>query len=177
MIKGFRLMNDIESFNGHRADIPEFLAELSNVVQMLNQLRTGTPSHSEVDNSLTKHTNMLAMFREITYQEIKFIEDTRMEGEALTTFIQSLLGKESAVSDYVEKLTQNCPFTERSFRIIEALNQQIQKLESLRRELWLEDKIEEVTSREVEILRKLPILFPESAPFRQTLKKRIGLLK
>lgn len=100
-----------------------------------------------------------------------------MEGEVLTTFIQRLLGKDRTFADHVEKLAQSCSSQERSFRIIGALTQQIKKLEGLRGELWLEDKIDEVINREVEIFRTLPMLFPESAPFRQTLEKRIALLK
>ena len=170
-------MNDIESINDHTPDMPEFLAELSNYIVLLNQLRTVAPSHSEVDGSLAIHINILAMFREIEYQRIKYIEDTRMEGEALTTFIQRVLGKDSAVADHVEKLAPSCPSPERSFRIIGALTQQIKELEGLRGKLWSEDKIDEVINREVEILRKLPMLFPKGAPFRQTLEKRIALLK
>lgn len=66
-------MNNIESINDHPPDIPEFLEELSNYIVLMNQLRTGTSSHREVDDSITIHINMLAMFREIEYQGIKYI--------------------------------------------------------------------------------------------------------
>lgn len=176
-MKKFRRADDMESNEGHRPDMPEFLTALDKTVALMNQFGTDTPSHKQVDDALTTHINMLVMLRDMKYRNMKLKEQTRTEGEALTNVIQDLLGKDSSVAHYAKELRQSCPrLTEKDIRV-EALVHQLQKLESLRHELWLEDKINEIVSREVEILRELPRLFPEGASFRESLEKRTNLLK
>ena len=162
----------------NRPDMPQFLAALDETVVLLNQLQRDTPSHDQVEDALTTHMNMLAMFRDIQYQTMSFIRQTRVEGQALTKVMEDLSGPDSFLTHRAKELTESCPpLTEEYVATIEALAQQIQKLQSLRHELWLEDKIDKVVSREVEILRELPRLFPEGASTRKSLEKRTKPLK
>lgn len=162
----------------HHPDMPEFLTALDKIVALMNQFGTDTASYKQVDDALTTHINMLIILRDMRYRNMRLKEQTRTEGEALTNIIQDLLSKDSSVVHYAKELGQSCPhLTEKDIRIVETLAHQIQKIENLRHELWLEDKISEVVSREVEILRELPRLFPEGVPFRESLEKRTNLLK
>jgi len=74
----------MESSDKHHPDMPEFLAALDKIIVLPNQLGTGSPSHEQVDNTLTTHINILVMFRDMRYRNMKLREQTRAEGEDLT---------------------------------------------------------------------------------------------
>ena len=163
--------------NANRADMPQFLAALDKTVGLLSRLQSGTPLQEDVSEAITTHIETLDILVEMTRGRLMLMVTTRANGEAITDFIQKLLGRDSSVAHHARQMTESVPQIEkRDIDVLEALGSQVARLERLRRELPLEKDLAGLVSREVEILRELPRLFPEEAPVRLTLEKRTALL-
>jgi len=163
--------------HANRSDMPQFLAALDKTVALLSGLQSGTPQQEDIREAITTHIETLHILVEMTRSRLMLKVTTRAKGEALTGFIQKLLGRSSSVAQYAREMTEGVPRIEkRDIGVLEGLEIQATRLEHLRLELAQEGDLPRLVNLQVEVLRELPRLFPEGAPVRVTLEKRIASL-
>ena len=159
-------------------DMPQFLAALDKTVALLTCLQSRVPQQEDVEEALRTHVNMLVMFCKITCQRMTFAARTRAQGEALTDLMQRLVGADSTIAQHAKELGESASQTnKRDIELLLSVEDQIVRLKGILGDFRAEDSLAPAVSRQVEILRELPRLFPPGAPFRQTLARRTRLIR
>jgi len=162
----------------NKYDMPQVLKTLEELVQLLKDIPSETNDYSQIDDTITKHIDLLELLKGVTINIAVFKKKTKTEVEAFSDVMKDLFGEHSFISNEAERLCQSCPnISEKDLRVLQLLDDQIEKLIKLRRKLLVDDLIDKVVKKQIKVLMSLPKVFPKGAPIRDSIEKRIRALK